>query len=127
MNMTVDSGPYLQYSCVRAEAVINKGKEKGLTPNINSTSQDIKSLDLLERFMIHFPEVVAFSGSSYKPNIISGYLINLASLFNSFYAQNIIADEKDESSSYKLAVTEAFTIVMKNGLGLLGIKVPERM
>ena len=88
---------------------------------------DSAGLDLLERNLVRFADVVAFAGESYKPNSIANYLINLGSLFNSFYAQSTIADEKDESSGYKVAVTEAFVIVMKQGLGLLGITVPEKM
>lgn len=126
MNMTGDSGPYLQYSCVRAEAVLVKAKEKGLKADTSSRPEN-KTLDALERNLIHFPEVVAFAGASYKPNIIATYLMEVAGLFNSFYAQNPIADEKDPSAPYKIAVTEAFVNIMRNGLRLLGISVPKKM
>ncbi|MEI8249313.1 MAG: arginine--tRNA ligase [Candidatus Taylorbacteria bacterium] len=127
MNMTGDSGPYLQYSCVRARAVVEKALGLGIISSLAGKRSDSAGLDLLERNLVRFADVVAFAGESYKPNAVANYLINLAALFNSFYAQSIIADEKDESSAYKVAVTEAFTIVMKQGLGLLGITIPKKM
>lgn len=127
MNMTGDSGPYLQYSCVRASGVIEKAKGMNIVGSLTGKRPDAKPLDLLERYLIRFPDVVAFAGESYKPNVIANYLICIAALFNSFYAQSVIADASDETSSYKVAVTEAFSIVMKNGLKLLGIRVPEKM
>ena len=127
MNMTGDSGPYLQYACVRAEAVLDKAKEKGLKVDTSGTRPDIVSLDMLERYMMHFEEMLIFSANSFKPNILAGYLINLASFFNVFYAQTVIVDEKEEGTAYKLAVTQAFIYTMRNGLKLLGIKVPKRM
>ena len=127
MNMTGDSGPYLQYACVRAEAVLDKAKEKGLKVDTSGTRPDIVSLDMLERYMMHFEEKLVFSANSFKPNILAGYLINLASFFNVFYAQTVIVDEKEEGTAYKLAVTQAFIYTMRNGLKLLGIKVPKRM
>ncbi|MEI6396697.1 MAG: arginine--tRNA ligase [Candidatus Taylorbacteria bacterium] len=131
MNMTGDSGPYLQYSCVRARAVIEKAREIGITAKSKGaaagTRPEIAQLDVLERYLMRFPHVVSFAGSSYKPSIIANYLINLASLFNSFYSQVLIADAKDPSATYKVAVTQVFATIMENGLDLLGIKVPERM
>ncbi len=144
MNMTGDSGPYLQYSCVRARAVVEKAKGLGITANIDSSAgvdvahaarPEIPQLDLLERYLIRFPSVVEFAGVSYKPNIIANYLINLASLFNSFYAQVTIVEKadttgtgaKDSGTAYKVAVTQAFADVLERGLDLLGIKVPEKM
>jgi arginyl-tRNA synthetase len=51
----------------------------------------------------------------------------LASTFSSFYAQETVVDKNDSNSPYKVALSEAFLSVMKNGLNLLGIKVPEKM
>ena len=127
MSMTGDSGPYLQYSCVRAGAVIEKARGLGIAGSLSGKRPEVASLDQLERNLIRFPDMIAFAGESYKPNVIANYLIVIAALFNSFYAQTMIADATDETSAYKVAVTEAFAISMKNGLGLLGITIPEKM
>jgi arginyl-tRNA synthetase len=75
-----------------------------------------------------FSEIVSRSAREYAPHHIVVYLNDLASCFNAFYANNQILDENDiEVSKYRLALTKAFTITMRNGLALLGIRVPERM
>ena len=127
MSMTGDSGPYLQYSCVRAGAVVEKARGLGITASLSGKRPEVAALEQLERNLVRFPYIVAFAGESYKPNIVANYLITTAALFNGLYAQTIIADVADETSAYKVAVTEAFAIIMKQGLRLLGITIPEKM
>lgn len=119
-----DSGPYLQYSAVRAHSLLKKAEgvvsvSKNIPENWETTN--------LERILERFPVVVARAGSEYAPHYIATYLIELAGEFNSFYADHKIIDEADVSSPYRLAVTQAFYQVMISGLNLLGIKVPEKM
>lgn len=120
-----DSGPYLQYSAVRAAAVLNKAKEAGIEaspqrPHLGGEAS-------IEKLIVRFPEIVSRALSEYAPQHIAGYLISLASAFNSFYASNIIVDKDNSESSYRVAVTRAFLTTMTNGLWLLGIKVPKKM
>ncbi len=111
-----DSGPYLQYSTVRANSILRKSEGKsGEMPSDWETTN-------LERFLERFPGVVEKAGKEYASHYIATYLINLAGEFNSFYS-----GEKISGSPYRLALTEAFIQVMNSGLYLLGIKVPERM
>ena len=121
-----DSGPYLQYSYARAKSVLEKAKKERIKSNPNMRIYP-NNPNSLERMMIHFPEIVHEAGNKYEPHIIATYLIELAREFNNYYAKNKIVDKEDEFSSYKIAMTEAFSIVMKNGLWLLGIPVLERM
>jgi arginyl-tRNA synthetase len=67
------------------------------------------------------------SAQEYEPHYIANYLIEVARAYNSFYGNNLIVDKKDKTSSYKIALTYAFSFVLKNGLHLLGIQAPERM
>lgn len=127
MSMTGDSGPYLQYSCVRAISILEKARASGLIADKNAPRADIKSLIDLERYMARCGGVVEQAGISLKPNVVANYLVHLASLFNSLYAHSMIADDKDASSPYKLYITERFVEVMKICLGLLGITVPKKM
>ena len=116
-----DSGPYLQYATVRAQAVVVKaGHNKEIVNLPNEVS-------LLEKLILRFPEVVERSRKEYAPHHIITYLTELSSSFNSYYAQNQIIDEKDPVSPYRIGLTKVFVEIMKNGLWLLGIKVPKRM
>jgi arginyl-tRNA synthetase len=58
---------------------------------------------------------------------VAQFLTELAGSFNTFYAQERIADASDPASGYKVALTEAVAITLRNGLYLLGIKTPKEM
>lgn len=129
-----DSGPYLQYSCVRARSILAKASEAKIKANIKvkavknvAGNPDLASLSLLERLVYRYPEVVERAGGAHEPHHLVTYLIELASSFNSYYALNTIVDKKDPQAPYRVALTLAFVTVMTNGLGLLGIRVPEKM
>lgn len=128
-----DSGPYLQYSCVRAGTVIAKAKEAGIG-SISFVSKifgkKIATPDqasLLEKMLLRFPEVVERAREDHAPHHVTTYLTELAATFNSYYSNNQIIDKENPLSPYRVALTVAFRNVMKNGLWLLGIKVPRRM
>lgn len=119
-----DSGPYLQYSYTRAQSVLNKAKKEKIKPFFKRAPDEITQL---EKSMSYFPEVVLKAGENYEPHFLVLYLTELAGIFNNYYAKNKIVDQKDEFSPYKVALTNAFAIIMKNGLGLLGIKTLNKM
>ena len=139
VNLKGDSGPYLQYSCVRAKSILQKSsfhmKEfLSALPSLRGLRHGTKILSYgtmytapLERLLYRFPEVVSRAGKEYASHFIAQYLLELASAFNNYYAQNKIVDENDPTSVHKVALTHAFSIVIANGLNLLGIKVPDRM
>lgn len=119
-----DSGPYLQYSYTRAKSVLRKSKQEKIKPSFKKMPKQISGL---EKLIYHFPEIVLKSQESYEPHFLVLYLTELAGVFNGYYAKNKIADKADEFSPYKVALTEAFTVIMRNGLWLLGIKTLEKM
>ena len=119
-----DSGPYLQYSYARAQSVLKKAKAEKIKASLKNIPNEISKL---EKDMIYFPEIVEKSGKEYEPHVITLYLTELAREFNNYYANNKIVDKNDDFSSYKVAITEAFSIIMKNSLWLLGIQAPEKM
>ena len=118
-----DSGPYLQYSAVRANSILKKA---GAISSSTKMPENWQTTNL-EKMFERFESVVARAGREYAPHYIVTYLIELASEFNSFYAHHKIIDETDPTSPYKLALTQAFANIMTAGLNLLGIKVPEEM
>lgn len=118
-----DSGPYLQYACVRANSVLEKGKEEGVEPSAATTTDPVAPV---ERLLYQFPEVTVRALKEYEPHHIVTYLTALAGAFNSYYAANKILGE-GEKTPYRLALTQAVAATLKNGLYLLGISVPERM
>ena len=120
-----DSGPYLQYAAVRARSLLTKAAAEGVTADLTSSATVLTGP--LGKKLIRFPEVVARAGREYAPHYLSTYLTELSSAFNAFYAQETVVDKKDPASPAKVALTQAFLIVLENGLHLLGIKVPAKM
>ncbi len=122
-----DSGPYLQYTVVRASAILRKAEEAGLSPVTFDLLPVPNEITSLEHMLYQFPEVVARAYESLEPHHIATYLTELASAFNSFYGNTQIINKEDPNSGYRVALVEAFYNTMKNGLYLLGIKTPEKM
>jgi len=120
-----DSGPYLQYSAVRANSVLEKA-DKEFEGVLVQTLLPQK-VGLLERLISRFPDIIAHARAEYAPQHVANYLINLAGAFNSFYASNPIVDANEPLSPYRIALTKTFSTIMRNGLWVLGIKVPVKM
>lgn len=119
-----DSGPYLQYSFARANSVLEKAKAEKIKASLKNTPSQISNL---EKVVHRFPEIAEKAGKEYQPNVVALYLTELAHEFNHYYADNKIVDRNDEFSPYKVALTQAFANIIKNGLWLLGIQAPEKM
>ena len=117
-----DSGPYLQYSYARANSVLEKAKKENILPGFRSDE-----ISEVEKLLYRFPEIIFRSAQEFEPHYIANYLIGLARSYNAFYGNTKIIDKDDSTSPYKIALTLAFSTVIKNGLYLLGIKTPERM
>ncbi len=119
-----DSGPYLQYTGVRAQSILRKAEGENLSISTDTAPIDVTTL---EKMLYRFPELVERSLQEYSTHHITIYLTELAQLFNSFYANTHILNNEKGDTAYYLALTQAFHLTMENGLYLLGIKLPEKM
>ncbi len=116
-----DSGPYIQYTYARARSIIRKSQipiSKSQFPISNFANEEMAIL----RYLYRFPEVVEAAAKNYSPNLVCSYLFELAKRFNNLYNNCPILE-----NNFRLALTEAVSIVLKNGLTLLGIVALERM
>ncbi len=118
-----DSGPYLQYTSVRANSILNKAKDF----NTDDKKDIPEEVTELEKYIYQFPEVVEHAYEKLEPHHIATYLTELASSFNTFYGNTQILKEENKNALYHLNLIKAFYQTMKNGLWLLGIEIPERM
>lgn len=119
-----DSGPYIQYTTVRARSVVAKAKDAGIAPSFDIAPEEA---GIIERLLERFPEVAERAANEYEPHHIATYAIEMASAFNSWYAGEKIIDTKDALSPYRVALTDAVAAVLSRALWLLGIRVPEAM
>lgn len=119
-----DSGPYLQYSYTRANSLLEKAQKENILPDFENVPEEVFEI---EKMLYKFPEVVYRSAGEYEPHYITNYLIEVARAFNSFYGNTVIVNKDDKNSPYKVALTYAFSFVMKTGIHLLGIETPRKM
>lgn len=118
-----DSGPYLQYTSVRANSILEKAKDFNLVNQSNIPDENID----LEKLLYKFSEIVSYSYEKLEPHHIASYLTHLSSVFNTFYVNTKILTDENKYVSYHLNLVKAFYQTMKNGLWLLGIEIPEKM
>lgn len=133
LNFDGETGPYVQYTHARCASLLRKAGE-----DIVAKAQDPKNVDFallaksdsayeLTKLIYAFPGVVEQAGEKYEPSIITRHIIDIAQCFNKFYHdEHIIVDDVVEKTS-KIALVIATKRVIATGIGLLGMKAPERM
>ena len=133
LNFDGETGPYVQYTHARCASLLRKAGEE-----IVAKAQDPKNVDFallaksdsayeLTKLIYAFPGVVEQAGEKYEPSIITRHIIDIAQCFNKFYHdEHIIVDDEVEKTS-KIALVIATKRVIATGIGLLGMKAPERM
>ncbi|MEO6704273.1 MAG: DALR anticodon-binding domain-containing protein, partial [Ginsengibacter sp.] len=125
------------YTYARIQSILRKvgGEQSGISNQVSAISHQqtaVSKLLPLERQLILFLEkyinTVSDAADEMNPSVIANYVFNLAKLFNSFYAEHSVANaETEEKKILRLHISVMTANIIKNGLSLLGIKVPERM
>ena len=123
LNFDGETGPYVQYTAARIKSVLRKGGEPSAYEIKNINEDEYQLISALSTF----PEVVKASAEKLEPFYVTRYAIEIASLFNKFYFNCKIIGEEKNVESFRLDICKATLTVLNNALGLLGIKVPERM
>ena len=114
---------YVQYTCARANSVLEKGGAERSSAPETVTPQEFEVIKKLAEF----PDVLKNALEKYEPCFIARYCVDLAQLYNKFYFDCSILNAEEPTRSFRLALTESVLITLKNGLGLLGIGVPSKM
>jgi arginyl-tRNA synthetase len=133
LNLEGGSAVYLQYSYVRINSILRKLTETYGEINLDKLEKsDIafknkSEFDLAKKLMM-FPEIIAKAQETDSPHHICMYLEELALLFNSFYNEvSILKTEDEKLRDSRVALSKGVALVIKKGLALLSIKVPEKM
>ncbi|MGC9170454.1 MAG: arginine--tRNA ligase [Thermoproteus sp.] len=126
LNMRSNSGPFLQYTYVRASSILEKaGSAPGSPPQIPPQMQP-EEAELVERLAM-WPWTVASAARDLRPDYISEYLNSLSLLFNSYYEKYPVIKSEEPVRSFRLALVHAVRTVMRNGLNILGVPILQRM
>lgn len=118
-----NSGPYLQYTYARLASILRKACRTA--PAIRGGFTEAERL--VARELLYFPGRVSLSAERCEPNLLAEYLYSLANAVNALYEREPILRAESRDRARRLALISAASGVLKRGLGLLGIKVVERM
>ena len=126
-----NTGPFIQYTYARIRSIIRRADKLG-SEYKNFDLEKLKELSIHHKKIINhlnsFSDVVELSAKTYSPSNICHYVFELSKLFNSFYQDEKIIDGKNnETTSFKIALSDMTSITIKRSLALLGIDVPEKM
>ena len=125
-----NTGPFIQYTYARIQSVLRKAKEAG----ISVPAQLPAGIELSEKeegliqMVADFAAIVKQAGEDYSPSLIANYTYDLVKEYNQFYHDfSILREENEAVKIFRLALSENVAKVVRLGMGLLGIEVPDRM
>lgn len=120
------TGPFIQYSYARIQSVL---RNYGDTPESFDPLVEISALErLLQQKIYQFPSVIEAAAMEYNPAVLANYIYDLAKNFGSFYQNlSILQAETEELKTYRAGLAAATGNIIKSGMELLGIAVPDRM
>ena len=121
-----DTAPYLQYSHVRIRSIFRKLDAKFSAKDVKLTLSAAEEIHLT-RLLARFGEVLPLVLEDHRPNLLANYLLELARAFHSFFEACPVLKSDEPIKSSRLALCELSARVLEKGLGLLGIRCPERM
>ena len=122
-----NTGPFIQYTYARIRSILRKS-EKGLVKSEKlATALNEKEVELIQK-LSEYGAAVEQAGKDYSPSGIANYCYELTKVFNQFYHDYSILNEPDENiKAMRLVLARNVAKIIKNGMALLGIEVPERM
>ena len=124
-----NTGPFIQYTHARICSVLRKADEAGIDhatvdPNVELLPEEIELIKSLNEF----PAIIRQAGDTYSPSVIANYVYDLAKTYNGYYHDHsILREENAAVRSLRLRLSREVARIIRRGMQLLGIDVPERM
>ena len=124
-----NTAPFIQYTHARIRSMLRKGAESGIDlaaklPQLSLNEEEKTLINLLYQY----PKTVLAAGDNFSPALIANYCYDLAKQFNHFYQDTPIFKEEDAAKRLlRLKLSRWVSLVLRSGMGLLGIEVPEKM
>ena len=124
LNFDGETSVYVQYTCARANSVLQKG---GVPQTFEIPALTAEEIELVKALSA-FPETVRSAAEKYEPSYVARFAVDVAQKFNKFYFDcKILAAEDEKTKNFRLALTSATLTALKNAFALLGIGIPEKM
>ena len=124
-----NTAPFIQYTHARIKSLMRKAEENGIVLEATTDASLLgDSEKALLKSLYAYPQVVEAAGEGYSPALIANYMFDLAKDFNSFYqASPIFKEDNAALRALRLRISQMVAMVLKRGMALLGIDVPEKM
>ncbi len=125
-----NTGPFIQYTHARIMSVLRKARKNKISLSTNfpeGMTLEGKEKELLKTIS-EYPSVVAEAATKYSPALLANYCYEIAREFNQFYHDHSILNEPDsEKRNFRLILSECVVKIMRSGMVMLGIEMPDRM
>ena len=124
-----NTGPFIQYTHARICSVLRKADEAGIDyatadPNVELVPEEVELIKSLNEF----PAIIRQAGDTYSPSVIANYVYDLAKSYNGYYHDHsILREENAAVRGMRLRLSREVARIIRSGMRLLGIDVPERM
>ncbi len=125
-----NTGPFIQYTYARIRSIQRKAAEAGIViPDELPTTAELNEKEIgLIQMLADFTNVVKQAGNDYNPSCIANYCYDLVKEYNQFYHDfSILREENEDKRIFRLALSANIGKIVRTGMSLLGIEVPERM
>ena len=123
-----NTGPFIQYTHARICSVLRKAEEQGIDYSGNIIANYLPEEVEIVKTLCDYPQTVAAAGEAFAPSMIAAYTYELCKMFNGYYHDHSILREQDENTKrMRLQLAAQVARVIRTGMALLGIEVPERM
>lgn len=127
LNFNGETGPYVQYTYVRTNSVLKNVKN---IPNINDIDMtlltDEESINVVKK-IYHYHSIIENAIEKNEPSILARYLLELSKAYSAFYNNNKIIVEDENIKNARIYLTYMVGLVLKSGMKLLGIQMPDQM
>ena len=127
LNFQGETGPYIQYIYVRTRSLLEKSSYVPELEKLDfSKLQEKEAIETI-KLLYRFNEFVENAAQKNEPSIVARYLIDVAQSFSTFYNEHKIITEDKSIQYIRLALTYCVGIVLKTGVELLGMEMPNKM
>ncbi len=127
VEMQGNTGPYIQYACVRCSGVARKAPEVNMDLSADYTALQPQEKDLILKIS-QYPALIEEAALAYDPAVLAAFAYDLAKLYNKFYHDiNILKSESEGAMAFRLKLSAVVARTLKNAMHLLGMEVPPRM
>jgi len=127
LNFNGETGPYVQYTYVRTQSILNNINRLPSVQEIDTKQLENKEAIKVIKLIYNFQDTIIEAADKNEPSILARYLIELSKAFSSFYNEYKIMSEIEQEKNARIYLTYITGLILKNGMNLLGIEMPDKM